>query len=194
MRWVISVGAALLAIVSGGSARADDTIRRPGDHPDYKVEIEPQLALGWTDWYGAGGYGAGARFTIPIVDKGFVPSINDTVAIGFGADFLHYDACHYFNGGVGYGCGANYLFLPVVMQWNFYVAQRWSVFAEPGLFLFHGFFDTSYCDPRFAGCGYPASTGVDFAFFVGGRYHFSDTMALTMRLGYPTVTVGLSFL
>jgi hypothetical protein len=30
---------------------------------------------------------------------------------------------------------------------------------------------------------------------VGGRYHFSDTMTLTMRLGYPDIlTVGVSFL
>lgn len=138
----------------------------------------PSSCSAGSDWYGGAGYGAGARFSIPIVDKGFVSSINDSVAIGFGADWLHYDACYY---AARYGCGANYVFVPVVLQWNFFVAQRWSVFGEPGLFLYHGFFDTNYCDPRFNGCAYPTATGVDVAFWAGGRYHFSDTMALTMR-------------
>jgi hypothetical protein len=40
-----------------------------------------------------------------------------------------------------------------------------------------------------------SSTGVGPAFWVGGRYHFNDTVALTLRLGYPDLlTFGVSFM
>src|ERR1700692_4192726 len=85
-----------------GSARADDTIKRPGDHPNYSVEIEPHGLWGWHHYYYApgDGLGLGVRFSIPIVENGFVPSINNSVAIGFGVDWLHYsgDACYYYYG------------------------------------------------------------------------------------------------
>jgi hypothetical protein len=34
---------------------------------------------------------------------------------------------------------------------------------------------------------------LDAALFIGGRYHFNDNIALTLRLGYPDISVGLSF-
>ena len=169
-------------------ARADDTIRNPGDHPTYKVEIEPHFLFGWGDVYASNGYGLGARFAIPVVENGFVPSINNSVAVSFGVDFLHYDAC-YFRAA---GCSANFLFFPVTMQWNFFVAQKWSVFGEPGLFLYKGFFD-SICN-GIAGCNEPSLFGIRPALYLGGRYYFNEHVALTMRLGYPTFSVGISFM
>jgi hypothetical protein len=186
-------GAVLLAAVSlpafSSSARADDTIKHPGDHPDYHFEAEPHLVLGWGGVYGAGGgFGVGARFGIPIVENGFVSSINNSVAISFGADLVHYDACWY---GDHAGCSANYLDFPVAMQWNFFVAQRWSVFGEPGLILFQGFL--ADC-PNGSNCpGRPALFGVEPAIYLGGRYHFSSAAALTMRVGFPSISVGVSF-
>jgi hypothetical protein len=184
------------------AARADDTIKHPGDHPDYAVEIEPHGLWSWThyDYAPNDGFGLGARFSIPIVKNGFVPSINNSVAIGFGLDWLHYSgaSCYYYNGGHNGACydvgDANYLFFPIVMQWNFFVAKQWSVFGEPGLVIYHGFFD--YCAGAPAGfnCGNPTSTGVDFAFYLGGRYHVSDHVALVLRIGYPTFSFGVSFM
>ena len=41
---------------------------------------------------------------------------------------------------------------------------------------------------------YGNDTSVGPAFWVGGRYHFSDSVSLTMRLGYPDLlTIGVSF-
>jgi hypothetical protein len=80
------------------------------------------------------------------------------------------------------------------MQWNFFVAQHWSVFGEPGLVIWHGFFD--YCSgapPGYA-CAGPSQTGVDVAFYLGGRYHVSDHLALVLRVGYPTFSFGVSFM
>jgi hypothetical protein len=203
---LLALAAAGIALSIGPSAAlADDTIKRPGDHPKYVVEIEPHALWGWThyDYAPTDGFGLGGRFSIPIVDNGFVPSINNSVAIGFGVDWLHYSGtgCYVYNvgghiyTGPCYGVGdANYLFFPIVMQWNFFVAEKWSVFGEPGLIVYHGFFDYCYGAAPGSGCVNPTSTGVDFAFYAGGRYHVSDHVALVMRIGYPTFSFGVSFM
>ena len=77
--------------------------------------------------------------------------------------------------------------VPVVMQWNFWLHPQWSVFGEPGV-AFHfrgGHSDHFEFDP--------------FTFYVGGRFHFNDSIALTVRLGAPLLdnnvfSVGVSFL
>lgn len=189
---------AMLGIVR--SARADDTIKHPGDHPNYSVEVEPHVLLGWAHYNYAptDGYGLGARFSIPVVDNGFVSTINNNVAISFGLDWLHYSygGCYFYNGfrpgNCYYVSDANYLIFPIAMQWNFFVARHWSVFGEPGLVIYHGFFD--YCANVPAPCGNPSTTGVDFAFYAGGRYHINEHVALVMRIGYPTFSFGVSFM
>jgi hypothetical protein len=200
----IAAAASILTVVR--HVAADDTITRPGDHPNYVVEVEPHGAVGWTHYNHApdDGIGLGARFSIPLVDNGFVSSINDSVAITFGVDWLHYsgaDCYGYYYGPPPphpwpcYNVGdANYLFFPVAMQWNFFVGRRWSVFAEPGLAVYHGFFDYCSAAPPGTPCANPSSTGVDLAIFLGGRYHFGEHAALTMRLGYPTVSIGVSLM
>jgi hypothetical protein len=70
--------------------------------------------------------------------------------------------------------------LPVVMQWNFWLHPRWSVFGEPGV----AFRVRRYRDNKFD----------PFILYGGGRFHFTDTITLTMRIGYPTFSVGVSFL
>jgi hypothetical protein len=187
--FIATCALAVLAVAT--PARADDTVKRPGDHPAYTFEAEPHALLGWDDVYANDGFGVGARFSIPIVDNGFVPSINNSVAIGFGLDWLHYDQCWY-----NAGCSANYIHIPVVMQWNFYVARRWSVFGEPGLVIFHGFIDDCpYAgnDPRCAPFSRPRVTSLEPAFYAGGRYYFNEKISLTMRIGFPSISVGVSF-
>ena len=182
------LGTASAGLLGSSTARAaDETIKHVGEHPAYSFEVEPQVLLSWDDIYGDVGFGAGVRFAIPIVDNGFIPNINNSVAIGFGIDFLHYDGCWW-----GGNCSANYIHVPVVLQWNFYVAQRWSVFGEPGLFFFHGFL--SGCPNDGPHCpGEPRVTSVDPAFYVGARYYINDKMTVTMRVGFPSFSVGLSF-
>lgn len=192
-----SIVIAALAGISS-TASAESIIKNPGDHPDYKVELEPHGVLGWGHLYHGQGLGVGLRVTIPIVQNGFIKSINNSVGISFGADWIRYSDCYYHDKNVGYGCGASYFTLPVTMQWNFWLTPKWSVFGEPGLYIYHGIYDDDYCNVpkgdkgRF--CGYPTRTGVDVAFYAGARFHFNETVALTMRLGYPSSSVGVSFL
>src|SRR5580658_9959720 len=77
------------------TARAEDnTIRQPGDHPNYYVEIEPHLDFAWFDYAGYGindvGIGLGIRATIPFLKNGFIPTINNTAGIGFGFDYMYF--------------------------------------------------------------------------------------------------------
>jgi hypothetical protein len=172
----------------------DNTIRQPGDHPSYAVEIEPHVDFAWFDYAGYAGIGStagiglGARFTIPIVKNGFVPTINNTVGIGFGGDWVYF-GCSAPN----VSCGVSTLYFPVVMQWNFYVAQRWSVFGEPGFSFNYAFYNNGACGNNKTGC-FGSNLFPGPVFEVGGRYHINEHFALTARLGYPDFTFGVSFM
>jgi hypothetical protein len=186
-------------------ARGDDTIKHPGEHPHYTVELEPHVLIGWAaNYYYGGGdaLGLGGRVSINLTHDGFVDSINNSVAIGLGLDWLHYnapDCFYYYNRGAACygGASADFFQFPVVLQWNFYVAKHWSVFGEPGIYIWHGSYGNGGCynaAGALVNCSY-SETGVGPAFWIGGRYHFNETVALTMRLGYPDIlTFGVSFM
>lgn len=192
-------GLALFAL--SPSALAQSTIKDPNP-PKYSVEIEPKLNFAPGDFYAYGGtgFGPGVRFSIPIMSPGFVKSINDSVAISFGLDVVHYSGYHYYYADCGrFGC-ANYydagdfwaMHVPVVLQWNFWLTDRWSVFAEPGVSFRHAFYSDAYCNPNlYSSCG--NRDDFYFAFFAGGRFALSDKVALTMRIGHPILfSLGLS--
>jgi hypothetical protein len=150
-------------------AKADDMIiKQPGAHAKYSLELEPHLLLGISNRFGKGkAFGPGVRATIPLMDNGFVSSINNNVGIGFGADVFFHDS-------------KTIVVVPIVMQWNFFLSKNWSVFGEPGGALVFG--DGSgklKGDPILA---------------AGGRFHFSERITLTLRAGYPALSVGASFL
>jgi hypothetical protein len=169
-----------LAVVVGGAAEArEGTVVRGAQAPiGYTTELEPHLVLG---------------------PDGFIDGVNDSIAIGFGADFGHYsaayglrgyrDQCRRFEPGpagtsvctdVTSTAGTyNYLFLPVVMQWNFWFTDRWSAFGEPGMNLYY-----------LGNHGFAAGP----ALYLGGRFRLSDRITLTARIGYPTLGIGVSFM
>lgn len=185
------------------------TIIRDPNPPKYGVEIEPKLNLAYFGVYryGGNGWGPGVRFSIPLMSPGFVKSINDSVGITFGADFVRYEG-YYYSWCDARRCPGYYdgrydpsfwaLHLPIAMQWNFWLTDKFSVFAEPGLTVRKAFFRddpyyATYCDPRFQDCRNRSSTDLYFTFFAGGRWHFSDNLALTLRLGHPIdFSAGLS--
>jgi len=190
-----------LAVVLGAwnlrapEARADTvTIERPGAHPNYQFEVEPHLLLSAFPPPGPAtglGYGVGARGTFELIDNGFIRTINNTVGVGIGVDWVSYDDSHLPcpkdpNSGtcadLNPDFSVNYVYVPVVMQWNFWLTRSWSVFGEPGFAL------------RFMSRGDEGVSLDPFLLFVGGRYHFNERISLTLRVGYPTFSVGASFL
>lgn len=196
LRRALGLAALALATLVAQPASAQSTIKQPGNRPGYVFEAEPHLDLGLFNPPGLGagtGLGAGFRGTIEIVKNGFISKLNNSVGIGFGLDYLSYDRwqgrrgqCARFEPGpagvpicVELRDHVSYFFLPVVMQWNFWLHRKWSVFGEPGVAFY---FDDGHFD--FA----------PFVFYAGGRYHFTDRIALTMRIGYPSFSLGVSFL
>jgi hypothetical protein len=167
-----SVRALCVALVSIGSLLCSQTpaygepavIELPKRHTAYRVELEPHALLGFGP-FEDGALGLGMRGSIVLMDPGFVTTVNDSVAISFGADvFLGRRA-------------SNTVYVPVQMQWNFFFTKHWSMMLEPGL-----------------GLSFNDRSRLYLALSVGGRYQFSDRVALTFRLGYPALSVGLSFL
>lgn len=192
---VASIATCLAAVAVATPSNAAVIIKDPNP-PHYKLEIEPHLNLQyfWFDHYNGHGFGPGVRFGIPILAPGFIKKINDSVAISFGADFLRYTGREFCsNEGRGnFVCtsGASYwvLYAPVTMQWNFWLTDKWSVFGEPGLVVRTAFGDA--CNRAF-GCD--NRSPIWFAFYAGARFHFSDSVALTLRAGYPNgLSVGVS--
>ncbi|MGC4089033.1 MAG: hypothetical protein QM756_14250 [Polyangiaceae bacterium] len=144
------------------SAHADENIvRDPDRHPHHAFEAEPHVLLAPL---GTGPLpGAGFRGTFTLSESGFIPSINDSVGLGVGIDWTRDNA-----------------YVPVVMQWNFWLSHYWSVFAEPGI--------AAHFTDKFG------KTGPDFTLYGGARLRFSNRTTLTLRAGYPALSVGLSFL
>ncbi|HEX4338986.1 MAG TPA: hypothetical protein VH062_23930 [Polyangiaceae bacterium] len=175
-------GVLLSGLGLGRAASAQSIIKHPGEHPTYSFEAEPHLAIAP---FRDDGVGPGFRGTFVALDNGFVPSINDSIGVGIGLDWVFYgEHCE----GTPRGCATRSdVILPVVLQWNFWLTPRWSVFGEPGI-AFH----------------IRNHEGNDFAFdafaiYGGGRFQFNDKVALTLRLGAPlihdnVISIGVSFL
>jgi hypothetical protein len=197
----LAVLATTLATVD---ARAAGIIKNPGDHPKYSVELEPHGLLDWDNyWWGGTGYGLGMHAVIPFLDNGPVSTINNNMGIGFGLNWTHFsdNTCGWFYGrppgAVVPGCdvAANSLKFPVFVQWNFFFTKIVGVFGEAGFGIYH---DWASWSPA-AGCPVGANcttsnTGVFPYFEGGGRFLFGDTIGLLVRIGYPYLTVGASFL
>lgn len=187
--------AGFLALTGTASAQY---IRQEGNHQPYSVELEPHLVFGWVDPPGIGtgdGLGLGLRGTFEISKYGFIKQLNDSVGIGVGLDWVHYDGSgagargeclqtRTVRGGIPVCVQAtdsgdddtNYLWVPVVMQWNFWLHKRWSVFGEPGLAVrFDDLNDLGFSP---------------FIFFAGGRFHLSYNATLTLRLSVPYAPFG----
>jgi hypothetical protein len=166
--WAAALASTMTFVVAAPRiARAEESIiKRPGDHPHYFFEAEPHALLGFAGPFKEKGhFGAGFRGTIVLVDNGFIRTINNSVGITFGADLF---------------VGKETLFIPVAMQWNFWLSTHWSVFGEPGVGLALKKFEAK-------------EDVVHPILMAGGRYHFSEKISLTMRIGYPAFSIGASF-
>ena len=156
---------AFVPAVAGAQEQERSIIRSPGDHPAYIFEAEPQILIGYGGPFDDDRRSDNARFGVGFrgavhIANGFIPSINDSVAVGFGFDIAT----------------SGRVFVPVVLQWNFWLSTHWSVFGEPGIAFSSG--DQVV---------YPT-------IFVGGRFHITDRIAITARVGYPEFALGVSFL
>jgi hypothetical protein len=137
-----------------------NTARAEGQHPHHSAELEPHVLL--APFHDRRLPGVGFRATFTLAQEGFIDGLNDSVGLGLGADWTR-----------------DTTWVPVVMQWNFWLSEHWSVFAEPGVAL------RLRDDFR--------DRGPDLILYGGGRFRLGQAAALTLRLGYPAVSFGVSF-
>jgi len=169
-----------------GRGRSGGRVRIGTPHTGSRP-LQLDLHLGFA-WYGRG-LATGVRFGIPIVENGFVPSINNAVYINFGMDlyFIEYRYGCYDNMGRARGdCRGTGIGFPVTMHWEFYFSEHWTAFGEVGL---NPFIAPGYLD----GDRYRWDGRHWFIVAVGGRYMFNDAVALTLRVGSPYAAFGVSF-
>ncbi len=173
---MLLVGAvfALAATLAPAVVHAETNIRQPfsGDRRPFQLDVH-----GGFSHFGLG-VATGVRFGIPIVQNGFVRSINNAVYINFGGDFYWVKHSNRYDPAVGF---------PVTLHWEFYFTDRWSAFAELGFNIF--------LDPRlFRGDGWHWSPGHWIVGAIGGRFHINQMIALTLRLGNPYSAFGVTFM
>ncbi len=182
--WLAAAFAALSAVSApqmAAAQRGSVDISRPftGQRP-FQLDVH-----GGFTWYGLG-MASGVRFGIPILNNGFVPSINNAVYINFGID-TYYVRWGDPNCGPGRHCYGFGLGFPVALHWEFYFNEHWSAFAEIGaqFFLDPWFFNGHGFDVHDGGYWFLAA--------VGGSFHVTDWFLLTVRVGTPYASFGLTF-
>jgi hypothetical protein len=183
---ILFATAATLLFVSTSQAQID----RPGAHVDYRAEVEPHLVLQHTD---DDGVGVGLRASFPIIDNGPIRTINNSLALGVGFDWSHWDdECPRF---LDDDCDGNDFWVPLVVQWNFFFSDLISAFPEVGLALEYETWDNDYGDlcrgNRY--CDDDGDIDVEFVLWLGVRFHLARDFALTVRLGTPSILIGASF-
>jgi hypothetical protein len=192
---------ALSACCALFSSAAGAQIKEPGQHPQYMLELEPHLLLQYADRpTGEQGLGFGVRASIPFVHNGPVPSINNNIGISFGMDIAFFggdEMCR--RRGVQFfaeDCSALNLWLPATGQWNFFLTPVVSVFGEFGIAFQHVRWSFGGTCANGARCSATeANTDVEPTAFVGGRFLvFNRRAGLTVRLGWPYLSVGAAML
>jgi hypothetical protein len=199
-RLPISLCSLLAAIwFLGSSNPAAAQIKRPGAHPKYSVELEPHLVFDWNDHVGPDNdeaFGLGARATIPFLDDGPISKINNSMGIGFGLDYAWSDDNHCgWRWGPGNNqffddeCSWNVLYVPIVVQWNFWLTPIISVFGEGGFGIERTHWEVD-------GCCEDTDTDVEFMLWGGGRFLFGagSPVGGVVRLGWPYVSLGIGIL
>lgn len=176
---------ALLPTALLATAQADHDIDTPftGTRP-----LQLDVHAGFT-WYGLG-FAGGARFGIPILHNGFIPSLDNAVYLNFGVDAYAIGwsgcrgrGCTTFANEYGFALG-----FPITLHWEFYFNDSWSAFAELGfqIFLPPSLFYGDYWDPG-------DHIGMWVIAAAGGSYHFNEAVAITLRLGNPYFAFGVTF-
>jgi hypothetical protein len=168
-------------------------ISEPGHHAHYSVELEPHLVWQWTDNEAAydDGVGLGFRASIPIMQDGPVPSINNNLALSFGMDWAHFGGdCRVF--GYGGDCSEDDIWIPVTLQWNFFLTPSISIFPELGLGFRDALFDFNYDQCNGHNCR-RSDLEVHLVMWFGARFRLTNQIALVLRLGTPSLQFGVSF-
>lgn len=193
----------VFAVVAGDSA----VLNRNLAHADARVVIgQPSGArrgieinirgnayygYGWYDglynygrYYGDYAVGPGFQMLFPVIQNGFIPSINNAFYLGFFTDFLFIPDFV-----TGYRDLIFSFAIGPVAQWRFFILDMFqggglSAFANLGFGIW----------PWFVGNRFTTSVPVyGFPLFeLGANFMFSKAFGLTLSFGYPSVKFGIN--
>jgi len=140
------------------------------------VDVEAYAGF---SWFGTG-FVLGGRVAFPVVPNGFVPTLDNAVYVGVGLELYVMDDAAVLNRSYGVGFG-----IPVALKWEFFFDRTWSAFVELGVrVVFHpALFSRGefYAEPAAWVIGQ-----------VGGSLHIPEAFALPLRLGNPSVSLGVT--
>lgn len=188
-------GACLLgALWLGCSAGSAEAQARSARQPYYGVELEPQLVWQWTgdEWSHEDGVGLGLRASIPVIEDGPLKTLRNNLAVTFGFAWSHFDEACGNNPNDWDDCDENDFWLPVAAQWNFFLTDVISLFPELGLGFRSAVRDYEGCPGDDDDCD-DADLELHLVLWLGARFRVGDTIALTLRLGTPSLLFGVSF-
>ncbi len=141
-----------------------DTIEEDTAHIQYHVELEGHIA-GETLSTGRDatrGAGPGFRASVVILPRGIINGLNDSLAISSGFDWLGTSDFPHTT-------------VPILAQWNIWLAKDLSLLAEPGAELTFGI-----------------GTHIAPSVYAGLRYRVFRSVHITARVGVPNATLGAS--
>jgi len=158
-------------------------------HPDYLVEVAASFGVAAFDQYDVG-LGAGANFTVPVLDHFPFKGIDDDFGFGVGFIGVRY---------AGYRVGkppkdvqvlTYALYVPMYAQWNVWLGSRVSFFLEPTLlYRFADYSGNGCADNVCAEKSRVLPTG-----FAGLRFRIGTHIAGIFKVGWPMATLGASWL
>jgi len=119
--------------------------------------------------------GVGAWYAIPVVQHGFIPSLNNSFDVEFGGFFQYYN-------NPNYGLSESWFRISPMVggRWNFYLTPEWTVFACIKLGYGIGFGESDNYG-GYAGLSGTSSFLIDTT--AGALWHFNKSMALRMDIG-----------
>lgn len=187
---------ALSSLLLSGAAVADDeksegksdspsasTFHQSGALLDKSPQKRPMIlsffaGLPYGYYYYGFPFGVGARFGIPIVHDGFLPMLNDSFGIEFGADLYGVAGARFYPT----------LGLPVELYWAFHFTKNFAAYAKVGAVLEFNF--VPYACTAIGCRAYSLVTASPIG-NVGLIWHFSQKLSLRAEAGYPWIKVGL---
>ena len=170
----------MLTVASAAAQHAGTDIRRP-----FRGERATELNLHAGLSHRGIGPAVGARVAFPIIDNGFVSSIDNAIYLTIGAD-VFFERCFGGCGAKADDYGISFA-VPFTGRWQFNFTPRWSAYGEvgPSLYVHSGWLGPG----KFPGFSHVADTWI--ALTVGGKWHFAPSTSLTLALGAPYSHLGL---
>lgn len=155
-------------------------------------DINAGLGIGST-LYSGSGYTTG----VPPISASFDIGIKDDIGpgvIGVGG-YIGYSSFKYEYSGFGWNYSWKYSALLIGARGTYHYELLDNIDTYGGIMIYYRNYTIKETgDNTFTGSYSSLGSGLDFAFFAGGKYYFSDNLSVFAELGYSVawLTIGVS--